>query len=44
LGSSINIGGFGGFDEGAAVLDPVGFWSYTRNDDQHSDGQLSQQF
>jgi TPR repeat protein len=28
--------------EGAAMLDPVGFWSYTRNDDEHSDGQLSQ--
>jgi biotin carboxyl carrier protein len=24
------------------MLDPVGFWSYARHDDQHSDGQLSQ--
>jgi len=24
------------------VLDPVGFWSYTRDDDYHSDGQLSE--
>jgi TPR repeat protein len=24
------------------MLEPVGFWSYTRDDDQHSDGQLSQ--
>ena len=24
------------------MLDPVGFWSYTRQDDAHSDGDLSQ--
>src|ERR1700677_1227503 len=24
------------------MLDPVGFWSYARQDDAHSDGQLSQ--
>jgi hypothetical protein len=24
------------------MLDPVGFWSYARHDDEHSDGQLSQ--
>ena len=23
------------------MLDPVGFWSYGRHDDAHSDGQLS---
>jgi hypothetical protein len=27
---------------GARMLDPVGFWSYARQDDAHSDGQLSQ--
>lgn len=24
------------------MLDPIGFWSYARHDDEHSDGQLSQ--
>lgn len=24
------------------MLDPIGFWSYTRHDDPHSDGELSQ--
>jgi len=23
------------------MLDPVGFWSYGRHDDEHSEGQLS---
>jgi len=33
----------GGRQSGAlAMLDPVGFWSYARQDDAHSDGQLSQ--
>jgi hypothetical protein len=27
---------------GANVLKPVGFWSYARQDDSHSDGQLTQ--
>jgi TIR domain len=27
---------------GADVLKPVGFWSYARQDDSHSDGQLTQ--
>ena len=26
----------------AGKLDPVGFWSYSRQDDEHSGGRLSQ--